>query len=126
MHAMHCHGVHTGAYLPVSAGLQPGTTYYYSVAGHPDGPWSKEFNFTTYTAKATFPFRIGYMGDLGNSKNATATVSIRTSATSSTAVICKQLVVPAQQMPSAVPLLDALQPADLELNKQNIMSPTLL
>jgi hypothetical protein len=56
------------------AGLSLGTTYYYQVAASPSGPWSQQLSFTTLSRKATFPFRIGYMGDVGNSLNATVTV----------------------------------------------------
>jgi hypothetical protein len=56
------------------AGLSLGTTYCYQVAASPSGPWSQQLSFTTLSAKATFPFRIGYMGDVGNSLNATVTV----------------------------------------------------
>eukprot|EP00882_Tetradesmus_deserticola_P008818 GHRQ01009302.1.p1 GENE.GHRQ01009302.1~~GHRQ01009302.1.p1 ORF type:complete len:430 (+),score=49.17 GHRQ01009302.1:429-1718(+) len=55
-------------------GLQPATTYFYQFAGSPKGPWSDVYNFTTLSIKPTFPFRIGYMGDLGNSLNASLTV----------------------------------------------------
>jgi hypothetical protein len=61
---------------PTSAGLDPGTTYYYQVAASPSGPWSQQLSFTTLPRKASFPFRIGYMGDVGNSMNASVTVSI--------------------------------------------------
>ncbi|WIA44097.1 hypothetical protein OEZ86_010448 [Tetradesmus obliquus] len=55
-------------------GLEAGTTYFYQVAAAPNGPWSAPLNFTTLPRKAQFPFRIGYMGDLGNSYNASTTV----------------------------------------------------
>ncbi|WIA31092.1 hypothetical protein OEZ86_001119 [Tetradesmus obliquus] len=55
-------------------GLDQGTTYYYQVAASPAGTWSAQLSFTTLARKAAFPFRIGYMGDLGNTLNASVTV----------------------------------------------------
>jgi hypothetical protein len=63
-----CHPTHTG--------LDEGETYFYQVAASPSGPWSSQLSFTTFRRKPKFPFRIGYMGDVGNSLNATVTVSI--------------------------------------------------
>lgn len=57
-----------------AAGLLPGTRYFYQVAASSAGPWSKEESFTTFGAQNSFPFRIGYMADLGLSLNASLTV----------------------------------------------------
>ncbi len=58
-----------------SADLMPGTKYFYTVSNGQKGSTSQLFSFTTLKKTPNFPFKLGYMGDLGNSVNATLTVS---------------------------------------------------
>ena len=71
-------GTYTSAFIhhATLTGLSPGARMSYQVAG-PAGTWSDVFNFTSSrgVGASIFPYRLGVIGDIGQTNNSNATAN---------------------------------------------------